>query len=103
MKILVLLALLVGCTTNDHEPTRAPAPQTKSQGKNIVDDEVKRALILDAAIKKLEAEIADLEASPTPDNALLAEKKDALAALRSTLTRIQRRIGNVNGSRANPD
>lgn len=48
MRLAWVIVLLLGC--KDSEPTK----QAKSgPGRNIVDDEVKRALVLDGAIEKL--------------------------------------------------
>jgi hypothetical protein len=68
-----------------------------------VDDEVKRALVLDAAIGKLEREIATLESSPSADASELSLKREELKALRSTLENTQRHIDMVRGSGAKPE
>lgn len=96
MRAAWLIVALLACKGSEHSNERTKP----SLGKNIVDDDVKRALVLDAALKKLEHEIAELEASPSADPVVLAQKKDALQALRSTLTKTQRRIDFVKGSGA---
>lgn len=93
MKRAFLLVLLVAC--NDTQSTKPPPP---TPGRNVVDEDVKRALVLDAALKKLEKEIAVMEADPAANAAELAQKKDAREALRMTLANTQRRIDLVRGS-----
>jgi hypothetical protein len=93
VKVAWLLVVLLAC--NDSAPARQ---ENRGPGHNIVDDEVKRALVLDAAMSKLEKEIATLESSPSPDPVELAQKKEQLEAVRSTLAETRRHIEQVRGS-----
>jgi len=102
MKAAWLLIALLGCKAAEESPRTQQRPAAGS-GKNIVDDDVRRALVLDAAIKKLEGELAELEADPTTNAAEIAQKKDALEALRSTLVRTQRKIDMAKGAGVKSD
>ena len=93
MRLACVFMLLVAC--NESQPTRQASP---SPGRNVVDEDVKRALVLDAALTKLEKEIAAMEADPSANAVELAQKKDALQALRMTLENTKRRIELVRGS-----
>jgi hypothetical protein len=93
-----LLLILLACHGSDTPPRQGSAAGSARHHGSVVDDETQRALVLDAALKKLEGEITQLEASPTRDEAELARKKEEREALRLTLANIQRRLDERSGS-----
>jgi hypothetical protein len=96
MKTWFLVFLLACNGTNEKPATKTGSASAKHH--SVVDDEVQRALVLDAALKKLEGEIAQMEADPNHDEAKLAEKRQMRQALVETLANTQRRIDELSGS-----
>jgi len=91
MRTLALVSLLASATACD-SATPAKKDREADTAASMQSAEIKRALVLDAAIARLEGEIAALESTPAADAALLAEKRELLAGLRVTLANTRRRI-----------
>lgn len=89
-----MLALLLACRSGSRDAAPAPKPT-----KSIRDVEVDRALVLQSAIDRAKRELDQLEANQPRDERAIAEKKQALLALETTLSQTERRIEQMSGGR----
>ena len=100
MRHIWLFAFLLACGRSDQARPVGGVHASGSAAKptSMLDVEVHRALVLDAALKKTQKELAALEATSSPDASQVAQKKKIIEALTGTLAETERRINLLDGS-----
>ena len=95
--LVPLFVLSAACgSSNDPASTASRARTAKpSTTPSVLDQDVKRALVLQSAIERADRELAQLEAAQPRDEGAIAQKKKVLLALHTTLTETQARIDRV--------
>lgn len=93
LAFVLLLSLFVGCKREEAEskPTRGSA-----QNASVKDEEVRRVLVLEAALEKAKTELRELEAAQPRNEAAIEAKRKAIEAVTHTLANSQRRVDEMD-------
>jgi len=103
--LTIILVLVLGCKEHPNEHQKPEGSSRSTPRKlSVKDEEVRRILILEAALEKAKAELASLEAAEPRDEAAIISKRNAIEAVTQTLANTRRRFNEMDRrSRQHPN
>jgi hypothetical protein len=102
MKRLAVSVLFVAVCACGHRDEPAPPQRGSAAATTQLDEEVRRSLVLDAALAKGEKELVALEAASPRDERVIAEKREGIEALKLTIAETKKRVERLQGLAGKP-